>query len=1017
MSAIIGSGQNLYRTNASGVLNHASAYTWMAWFKSTTSGVWQGLLSYYASDSLWETAEIQSNNTWFAGTNSNNSGGGTFSANTWYHVALVRSGSTVYLHLNGAAALLTINVGADTMSPEMVMGDWKHTGSDQFIGRISYARAFTTALTAAQITAEKNSTTPVITASLWGDWPLQSNGNDTSGNGRNWSASGSVTYNTIDEPIAGSLTGTLSKTLDTATLSSTSKVALKAILGRTLAAATLGATGELAPIAGSGTLSATLDAATIAAAGKVALRAILTATLGDLQSSAAGHLAVHGSLTSTLAAATLDANNNNFNYNILVGDGYSDVSPKQIVRTSGNRVYIGIPYCGTYPDFTTNGLDQSLRIFRADSTGVPTGFTRKDSSNEPTAIMGNAIAIDGSDVIHVVWAARSSSNLTHYLRYAQFNTSTDTWGSVTTIASDLDYDDIGQGDQSVALALDASGNCHVVYLGTAGSGILSNRRVYYRNNVGGSWSSATQIDTGVTYTGSYKAWHPNIAFDTGGNILVVWAVGQFNGSGDTTIYSRIYTGSWGSTVQASAETTLETGIDQSTSILITSDNTYYLTYILHSTTNSQKYIRCRVSTNGGVSWSSNSPINQATHNPVLGLAGNKVRIFGHGTPDASNHGENLYYFELSGGNWGSWTQFAAGTNYDSSINTRWSQYFFNHPDWLDIVYWNDNYPNVAYAGSAQFELAATVGIVDATLATLTATAVGDLQLAASVAQTLAAATSTAVGAIALRGATSVALSGVILASTATLEATGSAVGVLDDLAIGSTAVLRITAEVSSTLDPTTASGLGTLALLATSSNMLDMLDVSAVGFVGNAPAIGQLSATLSNAAMVAAGLLSLQASASNLLESLGITGQATLDLQGAAFSLLGDVQVIAIGILTLQGDLAITLDSVIIQAAGSTGWNTLTGAADITLADLASASAGQLAVVGGVTATLHPLELTTAGALAIRGTSTVTLENATLIADNLASAVVMIVATLYGPAVSHGNLGINTESTLVGPGN
>ncbi len=33
------------------------------------------------------------------------------------------------------------------------------------------------------------------------------------------------------------------------------------------------------------------------------------------------------------------------NYNIAVGPGYTDVSPKQLVRTSGNRLYIVVSTC------------------------------------------------------------------------------------------------------------------------------------------------------------------------------------------------------------------------------------------------------------------------------------------------------------------------------------------------------------------------------------------------------------------------------------------------------------------------------------------------------------------------------------------------------------------------------------------------------------------------------------------------------------------------------------------------
>lgn len=395
------------------------------------------------------------------------------------------------------------------------------------------------------------------------------------------------------------------------------------------------------------------------------------------------------------------------NWNVQVGDGYSDVSPKQLVRTKSNYLYTIVPNCDVYPDFTSNGLDQSIRVHKSNSVGVPNGFTRKDSANEPTAVTGSAAAIDSSDNIHIAWVARSSSSLARYLRYSVFDTSTDTWGTQTTISSLLDFDDIGQGDQSVSIAIDASDKAHIVFLSTNGTGTLSSRRIYYTNNVSGSWSTPLRLDSDVTYTGNQKAWHPNIVFDGSGNILVSWEKGEFNDGQNGIIYSKFYNGSWGSSVQASAAgDNVLVGIDQSTSLLVTPDGTFHTTYILYSGTNSQKYIRYRYSTDSGATWSGNNPTNQATHNPSLGWTGSKVRIVAHGTPDGSNHGENLYYFEGDGGSasWGSWTQFVTGTNYDSSVNTRWSQFNHNYPNTFDIIYWNDAYPNVLYAGTEIFAL-------------------------------------------------------------------------------------------------------------------------------------------------------------------------------------------------------------------------------------------------------------------------------------------------------------------------
>jgi len=395
------------------------------------------------------------------------------------------------------------------------------------------------------------------------------------------------------------------------------------------------------------------------------------------------------------------------NWNVQVGDGYSDVSPKQLVRTKSNYLYTIAPNCDVYPDFTSNGLDQSIRVHKSSGVGVPSAFTRKDSANEPTAVTGSAAAIDSSDNIHIAWVARSTSSLARYLRYSVFDTSTDTWGTHTTISSLLDFDDIGQGDQSVSIAIDASDKAHIVFLSTNGTGTLSDRRIYYTNNVSGSWSTPLRLDSDVTYTGNQKAWHPNIAFDSSGNIITLWEKGDFNDGQNGVIYSKFYNGSWGSSVQASAAgDNILVGIDQSTSLLVTPDGTFHTTYILYSGTNSQKYIRYRYSTDSGSTWSGNNPTNQATHNPSLGWTGSKVRIIAHGTPDGSNHGENLYYFEGDGGSasWGSWTQFVTGTNYDSSVNTRWSQFNHNYPNTFDIIYWNDAYPNVLYAGTEIFAL-------------------------------------------------------------------------------------------------------------------------------------------------------------------------------------------------------------------------------------------------------------------------------------------------------------------------
>ena len=142
-------------------------------------------------------------------------------------------------------------------------------------------------------------------------------------------------------------------------------------------------------------------------------------------------------------------------------------------------------------------------------------------------------------------------------------------------------------------------------------------------------------------------------------------------------------------------------IDQSTSLLVTPDNRYHITWIAAATDD----IHYQYSDNGGQTWETNNPGGgtQASHNPSLGYAAGTLRIYAHGAPVPSpdGHGENLYAFESSGGPaaWGSWTQLVTGANYDSSINVRWAQYFFAFPNTIDLAYWNDGYPNLLYAGT------------------------------------------------------------------------------------------------------------------------------------------------------------------------------------------------------------------------------------------------------------------------------------------------------------------------------
>ena len=479
--------------------------------------------------------------------------------------------------------------------------------------------------------------------------------------------------------------------------------------------------------AGPQTLTVTPGAASIALAAATLTAGPQTLTIGQTVNLASAALTAAaqtltvtpGAVSIALASAaltagpqTLTVSNSSAQHNVQVGTQYYDGTMKQIVRTSAGTVYVIAPNCDSYPDFTATGLTQTIRVYKGNSTGIPSAFSRMDSANEPAAVVGCAAAIDSSNVIHIAWEARSTISLTHYLRYATFNTATDTWGAVTTILSNVDYDDIGQGDENISIAIDASDFAHIVFLTTVGTGTLTDRRIYYTNNTAGSWAAAVQVDSDVTYSGNFKAWHPGIAFDETGRLLTWFLHGTFAGTGDGTVYirTRETNGTWNSSV--SIETTVESGIDQCIGILTTT-GVYHFGGSGAKDGSGWQPILYKYSTDNGATWTANNPGITQTHNVTIGpgnLGGIRLYHHGAGTP------VNVYYTESagSGATWSAATEFAAG-EYDSSFNTRWSQYNWNSPLYADVVYWNQNYPNVGYYGADLLTTDITIALAAATL--------------------------------------------------------------------------------------------------------------------------------------------------------------------------------------------------------------------------------------------------------------------------------------------------------------
>ena len=187
-------------------LDYNSAYTWMAWVRLVSDlnayghvfginrndaaanydyigmdGTGQGLIT---------LVDIGGAYTEQAGT--------TLSLGTWYHICAVRASTTsLAIYLNGVLdSTNTRNVTGRIAATRMEAGAFGTFDGDRVDARIAAVKIWSVALSAAEIAQEIYRLAPAQFANLWQWSPLIGSASDLadySGNGRDWTAGGTLT--------------------------------------------------------------------------------------------------------------------------------------------------------------------------------------------------------------------------------------------------------------------------------------------------------------------------------------------------------------------------------------------------------------------------------------------------------------------------------------------------------------------------------------------------------------------------------------------------------------------------------------------------------------------------------------------------------------------------------------------------------------------------------------------------------------------------------------------------------
>lgn len=336
--------------------------------------------------------------------------------------------------------------------------------------------------------------------------------------------------------------------------------------------------------------------------------------------------------------------------------GYNNA--RKIVRDSSDNLYfVYMKQSATY-----------YHVYVAKSTDD--GYTWSDMGGSPIEDTGNydqtypSIAIDGSDNLHVVWIGTDATYSNTQIKYSNYTGSSwSSWINIQPIS--------GYIQEYPSIALDSSGNLHVVWEGTDST--YSNTQIKYSNKTSSGWSDWTNIQPITSHIQS----KPIIAIDSSENLHVLWYGKDATYSSNSQIkYSNRTTSGWSSwiNIQPISDYTqayVSAAIDSSDNL----HTTWQGTDSVIPTETQIKYSN-RTAT-GWSDWTNIYP-ETGTYQSSPSIA-----------PDSNN---TIYIFWLNGvqlkmsirnNSWSTYTVIPTGTS--RYPTTKWSQFFNNNPSTGEVI--------------------------------------------------------------------------------------------------------------------------------------------------------------------------------------------------------------------------------------------------------------------------------------------------------------------------------------------
>jgi hypothetical protein len=353
---------------------------------------------------------------------------------------------------------------------------------------------------------------------------------------------------------------------------------------------------------------------------------------------------------------------------VTVGAGFVRSSSRQIVRTPGGTVYVFAVDDNVCQSATAAAI---LRAYKGSgaqtaSSSVPTSFAEVDSAHHPVAgatgdcttasgsmLEDPDVRVDASGVAQLAYIDESNGDV----YYQTFDTSSDTWGSRSVIAtngstlSGASWPRTGQ----TGLTIDANGKVWIAWATTGAANAIQ-----YSTNTSGSFSVGANVATGT------NVMHPSLVTAADGTVELAWLNNALAAHGSILWASNSGSG-WSTTetVSSGDASVLANGDDdQSPAIAVDPSNRPVVLYMdgTVSGADDDVRVRYRASANtwtdntppGGNGGASNASSTLFAHTPGMYVAGNGAfyPILGHDV------NIQFGYEYQSGGEGTSWAAYA-----------------------------------------------------------------------------------------------------------------------------------------------------------------------------------------------------------------------------------------------------------------------------------------------------------------------------------------------------------------------